>query len=262
MGPRASEVPLFDGLCSRCGELLFGKLNSSAGGGNKKNGEPRDAEGNPWPLSAAAQSQQQPPFLLRYSPKFLAQSVPELFAWSQETNRLRLQEDHVAHPPWKIRSGTKAKGAEKNSWLYCPPCHESLFSDKPKPAVPLRDEASAAHMKPDPKVAKRDAGTRTTPAMNRPQSTTEAGSRDAEEPKAVGSEEPEPAGPKDIEALRAEWEEKKQWFARAPGGRFSLRNLVPAPRPELWQDAPHSPLEKLRGAWPSASSSAVWKRVG
>ena len=27
MGQRASDAPLFDGMCSRCGDLLYGALN-------------------------------------------------------------------------------------------------------------------------------------------------------------------------------------------------------------------------------------------
>ena len=47
------------------------------------------------------------------------------------------------------------------------------------------------------------------------------------------------------EDYRADWEAKLRRFARAPGGSFGFDNLVPAPRPELWQDAPHSPVEAL-----------------
>ena len=78
MGQRAGDAPLFDGMCSRCGDLLFGSLNQSAVAGNKKNGPPRDVDGQPWRGTAATQSEQQPPFLLRYSPKRLAEMAPVL----------------------------------------------------------------------------------------------------------------------------------------------------------------------------------------
>ena len=66
-------------------------------------------------------------------------------------------------------------------------------------------------------------------------------------PRAAAAEgtAPAPANATTAEDYRAEWEEKLRRFARAPGGRFGMDNLVPAPRPELWQDAPHSPLEAL-----------------
>jgi len=92
-GQRAGDRPLFDGMCSRCGDLLYGPLNQSVLGANKRNGEPRDAAGKP------CTSQQQPPFLLRYSPKFFAQMAPAAFEWCEENNRLALRPEHRARPP-------------------------------------------------------------------------------------------------------------------------------------------------------------------
>ena len=49
--------------------------------------------------------------------------------------------------------------------------------------------------------------------------------------------------------------EARAWHARAPGQRAcGNNNLVPTPRPELWQDAPHGPLHHSYAthAWPVA----------
>ena len=39
------------------------------------------------------------------------------------------------------------------------------------------------------------------------------------------------------------WTKKLAWHARPVRGRFSDRNLVPRPRPDLWQDVPHAPFD-------------------
>ena len=234
-GQRAGDVPIFDGMCSRCGGLLHGALNQS---GNKRNGPPQDAEGQPCPKLG------QPPFLLRYSPKFLAEKAPAVFAWSEESNRLTLRAEHRAAPPWRIRRGTRTREAREKDWLYCAPCHESLFSPDPKPPIPLRDEASARGMRPDPKQQAREA------EEEKEEEQEEQGAAGAAAPAVpAGARERAPAPPPETAAAAASYREK--WdaaldrYARAPGGAFGMGNLVPAPRPELWQDAPQSPLSLL-----------------
>ena len=65
----------------------------------------------------------------------------------------------------------------------------------------------------------------------------------------AGARERAPAPPPETAAAAASYREK--WdaaldrYARAPGGAFGMENLGPAPRPELWQDAPQSPLSLL-----------------
>ena len=44
----------------------------------------------------------------------------------------------------------------------------------------------------------------------------------------------------------ARWDEELTRHTREVPGAFSRDNLVPTPVPELWQDAPHVPFEKLR----------------
>ena len=240
MGQRAGDAPLFDGRCSRCGDLLFGALKQS---GNKKNGAPRNEEGKP------CTRQQQPPFLLRHSPKFLAQEAPAVFEWSEETSRLALRAEHRAQPPWRIRSGTRAKAAQEKDWLYCGPCHDFLFSDDPKTPVPLRDETSARRMRPDPKQQAREAENASKAAEQQDGQRTPTAAAAAGTAAAAAATTATPATPGAAEeraaSYRKKWEQARDEYARAPGGAFEMGNLVPTPRPELWQDAPHSPLNLL-----------------
>ena len=158
MGQRASAKPLVDGFCARCGEWLYGALNQCALGGNKHSGEPRDAAGNP------CGADQQPPFLLRYSPKKLAEEAPAVFEWSEETNCLALRPEFQARPPWKIRSGTRATRKE--------PSRVALLRRLPR--VALRGRPAGARTAPrrgqraqdgaGPEVPSPGRGPRTSPA--------------------------------------------------------------------------------------------------
>ena len=48
-------------------------------------------------------------------------------------------------------------------------------------------------------------------------------------------------------SYQRKWDEARTWHARPqPDVAFASNNLVPAPRPELWQDAPHGPLHHLK----------------
>ena len=262
-GQRASAKPLVDGFCSRCGEWLYGALNQCALGGNKRSGEPRDEAGNP------CGADQQPPFLLRYSPKKLAEEAPAVFEWSEETNCLALRPEFQARPPWKIRSGTRA--SQKKPWLYCGACHEWLFEDDPRPPVPLRDEDSACRMVPDPKFPAPEEDQVPAPPPETPaRGRRKAGHDTAASPPSAGAEPgaaaaaaaaaqettgttgdaeavaplPEPVA---AASYQRKWDEARAWHARPqPDAAFASTNLVPAPRPELWQDAPHGPLHHLK----------------
>ena len=246
-------------MCSRCGDLLYGALNQCALGGNKRNGAPRDEAGNP------CSEKQQPPFLLRYSPKFLAEAAPAVFEWSEKTNRLVLRPEFHAKPPWMIRPGTRA--AREKAWLYCGPCHEWLFEDDPRAPIPLRDEASAQRMVPDPKHPPPEEEPKEVPepgTQSRRRRTAPVGSETAASgtpgkapaTAAVGQQgaaategtDPAPSPEATTAATyQNKWNEARAWHARAQRRRaFGNDNLVPAPRPELWQDAPHGPLHQLK----------------
>ena len=146
-----------------------------------------------------------------------------------------------------IRLGTRTKEKEQNCWLYCAPCHEALFDEEGRPGVPFRDQTSAEHMRPDPKNHPRTGESGGTTGAPAPQPRARHPPSDgAERAVTGGTEPPPPPAGTSTQAQQAQWAESRRFFSRAPGGAFSHENLVPTPRPELWQDAPHSPLEHLR----------------
>ena len=94
MGQRVGQKPVFDGICARCGDLLFGALGE--GGSYKMKGSPCDIN------DEEAIHTAQPPFLLRWSPAFFAQKLPDVFAWDSSTNKV-LQEPSIHPHPLKCR---------------------------------------------------------------------------------------------------------------------------------------------------------------
>ena len=48
-----------------------------------------------------------------------------------------------------------------------------------------------------------------------------------------------------LEEYALEWSRVKELHSRAVPGEFSRDNLVPCPMPDLWQDCPHVPFNKL-----------------
>ena len=85
------RVPVYENICAFCGSLLYGVLNGPEFG-NKWSGAPVTMQGatrnsNGTEINANAQ----PPFLLRWSPIFLAQHVPDVFVLDADTKRLQLR---------------------------------------------------------------------------------------------------------------------------------------------------------------------------
>ena len=109
-GQHVGETPIFDGICSRCGDLLFGNLRE--GGSCKVSGAPCDITDEETTDTA------QPPFLLRLSPSAFAEKLRDVFAWDAETNNLSLKAHHHDQPPWKSRMPPRQK-SKKETWLYC-----------------------------------------------------------------------------------------------------------------------------------------------
>ena len=91
-GLNVGKKPLFDGMCSQCGTLLYGMLGQQSALNNKYSGTPMDRDGkllindDGTPDTGA-----QPPFVLRYSPQLFAKEAPELFEHDPDTNRLSLK---------------------------------------------------------------------------------------------------------------------------------------------------------------------------
>ena len=140
-GQRVGDAPVFDGLCARCGQLLYGHVNrATATTGNKHLGPPCNLNGQ------TCHARSQPPFLLRWPPQQLSQFVPDVFAWDEASNRLSLRDHHRSQPPWKARPHHRRVDATEQ-WLYCATCHPTLFEQEDKQAqcrVPFRDAADLA----------------------------------------------------------------------------------------------------------------------
>ena len=82
-----------------------------------------------------------------------------------------------------------------------------------------------------------EAGPGAAAATAAPQTTSTAGDAAAAAP---------PPEPEAEAAYQRKWDAARAWHARAqPCDAFGSNNLVPAPQPELWQDAPHGPLHHL-----------------
>ena len=88
IGQKLGAQPLHDGICSFCGELLYGKL---AGFGNKACGPPTDYKGRVLQDGRDTKARDhQPPFLLRYSGELIAYEIPAVFEHDPESNRLAI----------------------------------------------------------------------------------------------------------------------------------------------------------------------------
>ena len=98
---------------ARCGELLYGNLTD--GYSNKTNGVPMDID------QQEVQQDAQPPFLLRWTPEYLASLVPDVFLWDAASNRVELREEHRERPPWKTQ-GHHRQQNDDQAWLYCKTC--------------------------------------------------------------------------------------------------------------------------------------------
>ncbi len=117
-GQHVGQRPVFDGICARCGALLYGSLADAVG--NKKNGQPINLQGAECNVDA------QPPFLLRWPPSVFADMVPDVFAWDAGSNKLSLRQHHQQRPPWKAKLHHRQKDL-RATWLYCDACHQCLF---------------------------------------------------------------------------------------------------------------------------------------
>ena len=150
-GQNLSAKPLHDGICAYCGELLYGTVGNSVS--NKAFGPPVDVDGRLLANKPGAKARdQQPPFLLRFSPALLAYEIPAVFKHEPESNKLSLQ-DGVS-PPWLRRTTGRnsrwAKADATNTWLYCRCCAKTRVGKETpsKGFVAFRDQNSQCLLKP------------------------------------------------------------------------------------------------------------------
>ena len=202
LGQKVGSAPVFDGICARCGQLLYGQVNRSTGTtGNKFTGAPCKKDDK-----TLCSEHAQPPFLLRWPPYYFPEALPDVFELGED-NKLSLQEQHRLQPPWKAVPHHRRKDSSQ-AWLYGSTCHKHIFNasaQKDQPPLPFRDEASLQKLRGLPE--------------------------------ARSSVESRPA---DLEA-KTFLKECKTARSRAArpnpqhGGRMSNNNLVPEPDPSLWQ---------------------------
>ena len=141
-GQSVADKPIFDGICAQCGALLYGEMKSSTVT-NKKAGPPCDRDGKILMHEGVPQTDAQPPFVLRFSPKVFAEEAPAMFHYDPETNRLSIVEGMQA--PW-LRGESRAGDAHKATWLYCVDCHDRYFgTGKGQGHIPFRDKARLKH---------------------------------------------------------------------------------------------------------------------
>ena len=135
-GQSFSRKPLFEGICSMCGCLLYG-VNGRNVLTNVYFGPPVDRDGTILVKDGVPETKAQPPFLLRFSPQLFAKEAPEIFDHDPETNRLRLKEGKTE--PWIKPESNRSKDTTK-TWLYCYDCKSRYCPDSrsaPKHVCPI-----------------------------------------------------------------------------------------------------------------------------
>ena len=253
LGQNVGKNPIFDGICAQCGALLYGVQNKSHALSNKCSGPPADRDGNLLKNpDGTPQSDAQPPFLLRYSPSLFGTEAPAMFVHDPETNTLALKPG--ARGPWLRPTHASIPPNDPNTWLYCAECKDRYFPRGVKKAhIPFRDKASQHYLKPTFRRGKQAVGADQPEPEGEPDEAASTHASDAEEVEDVAMDEPIPESPPEVaaprpplEALREKWERGKAWHARAVAGEFSSSNLIPTPEPQLWQDCPYVPFDKLK----------------
>ena len=142
-----------------------------------------------------------------------------MFVWDAASNRLELQEEHRERPPWKTQGPPRQEDEEK-AWLYCMPCHSTLFhAAGGAPTISFRDRR----------------GLSKTPDLQQPISSGSAPSRSSGEPLVKTK-------------FHGKWARNTARALRKNpmrGRKLKFDNLVPTPQADRWQDTPEAPFSKL-----------------
>jgi len=255
LGQNVAKNPIYDGICAMCGALLHGIQNKGSALSNKCSAPPCDRDGKVlMKLDGSPQTDAQPPFLLRYSPQLFAKEAPEMFVHDANTNRLSLKPDVLE--PWIRPSHPKIPADDPNSWLYCAECRERWFRQKgerPHSHVPFRDKASQNWLKPTYRRGKEKEEVEAPeeepegePSQLPSPIESEGGEGEEEEEQEWVPELPQdvPQRPS-LAEYEKKWETLKSWYSRCVPSEFNRDNLVPEPVPQLWQDCPYVPFDKL-----------------
>ena len=258
-GQSVGKKPLFDGICSQCGTLLYGTLGHHSALSNKYSGEPMDRDGLVlYNDDGTPQTSSQPPFLLRYSPQLFATEAPEVFAHDPDTNCLYLKEGKKE--PWR-RDMERARAEKSKTWLYCIDCHARFFATGKRVFghIPYRDRASQSSMRrpADKEVVETQEEPEREPAANDTppdgeeqeavlpllESLCEEMEEEQEDEIGDALAEEDAPDPLDrtwptLDEYKAKWERLTVYHSRTNPGDFSRHNLVPEPIPQLWEDCP------------------------
>ena len=304
-GMNVGAKPIFDGICSMCGALLYGEINQRSANHNKTAGPPLDRDGSVLlHPDGSPRTDAQPPFLLRYSPQVFAKEAPAVFTHDPETNRLSLVEG--MHPPWLRREHARSNKFEP--WLYCVDCHDRYLNNgkRQRSHIPYRDKASQSLMKRmhERELVAQDSEVTSQAALEEPEAAaggecdTEMSDHDlnlgdddgslhddadaggecdaekfdhdvdcsdvddvldddagelldgrdgqaGEEPLTVDVvDRPDTVYPT-LEEYKVKWGRSLAQHSKPVSGVFSHSNLIPDAIPQLWQDCPHVPFDKL-----------------
>ena len=270
-GYKVGTKPIFDGICSMCGALLFGVVDGHSGLSNKSAGPPTDRDGTILTDGGALKIDAQPPFLLRYSPSLFAQEAPAMFKHDPETNRLSIIDG--MKPPWLRKEHARSNKAAP--WYYCVDCKDRYFKSgkRERGHIPFRDKASQFLMK---KMHERDAeetereeigsqGEKSQSSQEEPEGEPdldaedgkrEHGESEADEAENAENEKdamdvdeedevPDKTYPS-LETYQLKWDRLLAQHSKIVPGDFSHANLVPQCVPELWQNCPHVPFDRLK----------------
>ena len=278
-GQAIGRKPLYDGMCAFCAGWLYGTERSNHACSNKAPGVPVDIQENPLSIGGASERRAaQPPCLLRFSPKFYAQEAPHIFQHDAITNCLSLAEGREApwltpshgrrkgcDKSWLYCGDCHKRLFHRSKTRRTIPFRDMASRVLAKVKVPI--SAAAQHQQDEAKQQQQSS----PPVPQPPQPASEGAAPDdcmpplADDGDAEPSEEentdtsddegvgpapasadgqgadkPDPYVPKPTTAeYEATWAAEKAKHSKTVPGKFSLKNLVPEPQPQYWQDAPH-----------------------
>ena len=184
-----------------------------------------------------------------------------MFVYDEKTNRLRLREGR--EPPWIRVFHGDIKTDKNKTWLYCDQCKDRYGPEKGQrncSHIPFRDKASQYNLRPHRRFDEallveepEEQATQREPEeepgheeeLEPPllEEESEAEEQEANLPIQVGGDDvpdlPAPVEMPTLEEYKKRWSAKLEYHARQNANAFStLRNLIPKPVPQLWQDCP------------------------
>ena len=111
--------------------------------GNTQYGPPLTRDGELAALpDGSPNTDAQPPFLLRFSPKLFATEAPEVFEYHADTNRLSLRQGKER--PWlRDHAEVQRAGDANQTWRYCCECKSRYCPDQAMPMMMSQNDRNA-----------------------------------------------------------------------------------------------------------------------